>query len=424
MVSRSIKKPASAVLDNPDEHADEATVTEAPTGVEEPTELQQHNVVVQADGMGAAHDQSEAGETTASESASDASPAGADESATANRSDDAPDTLVQQLEHLVRSVGVVEDLSRRAREVATTDLGLYDALVASEGQYADRLAHACAIRDQAREVHGRAFGHEARSAAEPIVAEAERVVGAFTHLASAWRERATAFLDEHPDIQLLLAERQSEQEQARQHEARVARDRRLRALIAACDEATRTGLLQEAHRLVEAVDREFPEQVATIEGLRKNVERQQRCAKDDAARQALAACAEHQARGDLEGAVGVLEQVDVHGLSVDVSQDVFGRWSDACSRLAQTAAATLLRFAPAQGRGLILYADPAYPNGLIVFSSLGMGPGFPQGKVVTDVAVLRRARPFREAAPLPSTSWAGITGASSTTTAPLGPVRH
>src|SRR5438105_12579694 len=84
----------------------------------------------------------------------------------------------------------------------------------------------------------------------------------------------------------------------------------------------------------------------------------------------------------------------------------------------QTAAATLLRFAPAQGRGLILYADPAYPNGLIVFSSLGMGPGFPQGKVVTDVAILRRARQGqrsspdgrgrRDAAPRPATSWGGF----------------
>jgi hypothetical protein len=42
-----------------------------------------------------------------------------------------------------------------------------------------------------------------------------------------------------------------------------------------------------------------------------------------------------------------------------------------------------------------------------VFSSLGLGNGFPQGKVITDVAVLRRARAFREAAPLPQSSWFG-----------------
>jgi hypothetical protein len=131
----------------------------------------------------------------------------------------------------------------------------------------------------------------------------------------------------------------------------------------------------------------------------------------------------HQARGDFEAAVSVLEQVDVHGLSEETSQDVFGRWSDTCSRLAQTAGAALVRFAPAQGRGLILYADPAYPNGLVVFSSLGVGPGFPQGKVVTDVAILRRARPFREASPLPVTSWTS-TGYSVPVPAPAVPIRH
>ena len=178
-----------------------------------------------------------------------------------------------------------------------------------------------------------------------------------------------------------------------------------------------------ARRLVDSIQREFPDQTEAIDALRVRLEQRERAAKDDAARQALAVCAEHQARGDLEGAVNVLEQVEVHGLSVDVSQDVFGRWSDACSRLAQTAAATLLRFAPAQGRGLILYADPAYPNGLIVFSSLGMGPGFPQGKVVTDIAVLRRARPFREAAQIPTTSW-GSFGLSATSSAALSPIRH
>ncbi len=70
-----------------------------------------------------------------------------------------------------------------------------------------------------------------------------------------------------------------------------------------------------------------------------------------------------------------------------------------------------------------MYADPAYPNGLIVFSSLRMGPNFPQSKVVTDVAMLRRARPFREATPLPTTSWAGF-GVTPSSTAALAPVRH
>ena len=336
---------------------------------------------------------------------------------------DATNSLARQLEQIVESVSVVEELSRRAREVASTDLALYDALQASQQQYSERLGQACAIRDQAQDVHQRAFGHDAKNAAAPIVAEADRVVQAFTHLSDAWYRRACNFLDEHPDIQLLLAEREAQEQQARQAEARAARERRLQVLVAAFEEAVGCGVLHEARRILEAISREFPDQTLTTDQFQLNLEQRERKAKDDVARQALAACEEHQARGDLEGAVNQLEQVDVHGLSVEVSQDIFGRWSEACSRLAQTAAATLVRFAPAQGRGLIMYADPAYPNGLIVFSSLGMGPGFPQAKVVTDPAVLRRARPFREAAPLSVTSWTGFGGAPSSTP-PLAPIRH
>jgi len=83
----------------------------------------------------------------------------------------------------------------------------------------------------------------------------------------------------------------------------------------------------------------------------------------------------------------------------------------------------LLRFAPTQGRGLILTRDPLYPNGLVVFSSLGMGPHFPQGRVVTDGTVLGLARPFREAAPLPTLSWSLVT-ASAVPSSLRVPIRH
>src|SRR5262249_46997195 len=267
-------------------------------------------------------------------------------------SEPAPDALAQQLEQLVRSVGVVEELSRRAREVATSDLARYDALLVSRQQYAGRLEQASTIRDQARQALECAFGQEARSAAEPLVVEAERVVHAFTDLAAAWEQRASMFAEEHPDIRQLLIERQAEQEHARKQEAIAARARRLQMLAEGCEDAIEHGLLHEGHRLLEALAREFPEQTSTVQRLRLALQQKQRAEKDSVARQALAVCAEHQARGDLEGAVNTLEQLDVLGLSLEVSQDVFGRWSDACSRLAQTAAATLLRFAPAQGRGL------------------------------------------------------------------------
>jgi hypothetical protein len=333
------------------------------------------------------------------------------------------DTLGRQLEQLVQSVGAVEELSRRARETAAGDLALYEALLASRQQYAERLDQARAIRDQAQAVLERAFGQEARAAARPLLVEAERVLQAFTDLASAWQQRASAFLAEHPDVELLLDERQAEQEQARRREAIAARAHRLAVLVASSDDALGQGLLAEARRLLATLEREFPEETATIDRVRLRLEQRGRAEKDAVARRALAQATEHQARGDLEAAVGVLEQVDVHGLSEDTSQDVFGRWSDTCSRLAQTAGAGLVRFAPAQGRGLILYTDPAYPNGLVVFSSLGMGSGYPQGTVVTDAAVLRRARPFREATPLPVTSWASM-GSSASPPAPAAPIRH
>jgi hypothetical protein len=333
------------------------------------------------------------------------------------------DVLRQQLEQLVQSVSIVEELSRRARETAAGDLALYQALLASQQQYAERLDQACAIRDQAHSVLEHAFGQAARAAAEPLVAEAERVLQAFTQLAVAWQQRASDFLVEHPDVELLLAERRAQEEQARRQETLAARAHRLKLVVASSEEALDQGLLAEGRRLLAALEHEFPGETATIHRLRLKLEQCVRAARDAAAHQALALATEHQARGDLEAAVSVLEQVEVHGLSEEMSQDVFGRWSDTCSRLAQTAGAVLVRFAPAQGRGLILYTDPAYPNGLVVFSSLGMGPGFPQGKVVTDIAVLRRARPFREASPLPVTAWTS-TGYSASVPAPAVPIRH
>jgi hypothetical protein len=44
--------------------------------------------------------------------------------------------------------------------------------------------------------------------------------------------------------------------------------------------------------------------------------------------------------------------------------------------------------------------DPAVPHGLIVFSALGMGPGYPRDKIVSDRLIVERARGFRRAAPL------------------------
>jgi hypothetical protein len=421
MSSRSTSKAATTLVEFDDAHRDNSVMSGATDSHGEQTTTQQ----VEA---GEAYQQSDTVATLGSDisSAVTETQSGVSTVDGPDHTTDPeirPDDLAQQLDELVRSVGVVEELSRRAREAATNDLARYDALLGSQQQYADRLHQARSIADQAHGVLQQAFGHEARAAAQPLVADAERVLRAFADLATAWQEQASAFIAGHPDVELLLAERCTQEERAREQEALAARTRKLEALVQNADAALEQGLINDGRRALAVLERDFADEMTAIERLRLKLSHKIRAEKDAAARQALELAAEHNGRGDLDGAVAVLEQVDVHGLSLDLSEDVFGRWSDACSRLAQAAGAALVRSAPAQGRGLILYSDPAFPNGLVVFSSLGMGPGFPQGTVVSDPAILRRARPFREAAPLPITSWTSPP-TSTTGATPAALIRH
>jgi hypothetical protein len=126
-----------------------------------------------------------------------------------------PELLSRQLNRLVASVVAVEELSRQARELAATDLGLYEGMLASRRQFEQSLGEAQLLRVQAEQVLERAFGQQARATAEPLVSEARQVEQAFAQLAESWQRQADAFLDEHPDVQALLAERRREQEEAR-----------------------------------------------------------------------------------------------------------------------------------------------------------------------------------------------------------------
>jgi hypothetical protein len=144
----------------------------------------------------------------------------------------------------------------------------------------------------------------------------------------------------------------------------------------------------------------------------------------------LVQASELQGRGDFNAAVRLLEAVDVENLSREASEDVFGRWSAACSLLAQTGGLELSRYSPAQGRGIILHKDPSVPYGLVEFSALGMGSSHFEGRVLSaadreGTVIISRARPFR-AAELPaelSVAWYGrsyvTTGDSSSV-----PARH
>jgi hypothetical protein len=349
-----------------------------------------------------------------------------------------PDALAAKLAHLVDSVTQVEDLSRRAREAAVDDLARYEALAASADQYGRGLEQARAICVQVRETRDNSFGLAAKGAAEELVAEAEQVLAAFTQLVAAWKAQESSFLATHPDVDLLVAERQALEAEARRQEAVAALARRRDALLASVDAALAEQVLPEARRALASFEREFPDDLENIRLRRERLQQGIRAEKDLAARQALLLSGQHQAAGDLEAALATLEQVDVHGLSLDVSEDIFGRWCDACSRLAQTTGAWLVRFAPAQGRGLMLLKDPSRPQELQVFSSLGMGSDYPNGVMITPFLdeherrdpvarkraaeapnILRRAREFREATMQPMASWGSFAASS-----PAAPVHH
>jgi hypothetical protein len=335
-----------------------------------------------------------------------------------------PGTLALELERLVRAVVTVEELSQRARDAAATDLEEYTSLVASCRQFEQSLDNATSIRQRAEAVLEHAFGLEARAAAEPLVLDARQVEEAFDGLISTWRSRAELFLQDHADVQSLIAERRQHEERARQQEAAATRRHRLEALLTQAADALAAGLVAEAKSLIAVLREQHPDEHTAAKSLEDRLTLLIRTQKDAVALEALKQSTEHQARGDFEAAVVALENVDVHGLSRDVGEDVFGRWSDACSRMAQAASVPLLRFAPAKGRGIILYRDAQYPNGLVVFSSLGMSNHFPQGKVVTDPIILDRARGFREARPMPDLDGWATFRTSYVAAAPSAPVRH
>ncbi len=340
-----------------------------------------------------------------------------------------PSAISARLKNLVVSIGEVEELSRRAREAAASDLALFNGIAASQHQFEAGLTEARHLSHEAQAVYHRAFGREARAVAEPAVAEACDVEQAFAELADAWRHQAESFLSEHPDVELLLAEQHEQHEEARRHEATRARAQRFQDLVAATDAALRQGQLDDARACLKQLGRDFPGEAARLAPLQERLDHRVRAANDAGARRTLLQAAEFQGRGDFEGAVRLIEAVDVHGLSREASEDVFGRWSAACSLLGQTGGLELLRYSPSQGRGVILHRDPSVPYGLMVFSSLGMGSSYFEGRIVSNTeregsAIVARARPFRAAEPLAELN-SGWYGRSYTTAqAPSTPIRH
>jgi hypothetical protein len=324
----------------------------------------------------------------------------------------APDleTLAARMQTLLAAVLQVEQLSRDAREAAASDLAHYDAMIEALWLLERHREEAARVLDRAEKLAASAFGEQARAAAAPAVVEAcelERMLRQLVELRTA---EATTFKMDHPDVEALVEERRLEAEKTGRQQLEVERARRIDQLVQACELALDQGGLVEARECLRRLEAEFPAQEERIQGLRSRLHQRVQAGRDGGARTVLARAGECLGRGDLEAALAVVEQVDVRGLSPEVNEDVFGLWSQCCSRLAQSAGfdqgpagsqhQALVRFAPTKGRGLILMRDRTVPHGLVVFSSLGMGPGYPRDRIVSDRLIVERARGFRRAAPL------------------------
>jgi hypothetical protein len=170
--------------------------------------------------------------------------------------------------------------------------------------------------------------------------------------------------------------------------------------IVATDGALRQGLLGDARECLHVLSREFPAEADRIRPLRERLDHRVRAANDAAARRVLFQASELQGRGDFVAAVRLLESVEVNSPSRETSEDVFGRWSAACSLLGQTSDLELTRYSPAQGQGVILHTDPSVPYGLVELSSLGMGPSHFAGRIVSraDREVQPSSRELRNSA--------------------------
>ena len=260
--------------------------------------------------------------------------------ATADDHDDGPaprtpdaEALAARVQVLLGAVLEVERLSRRAREAAASDLAHYDALVTARQVLEHHQREAAGIRERAEQLAASAFGQQARAVAASTLAEARQLEQTLGDLAGQRTAEAADFQAEHPDVEALVEERQQQAAEARRRELETERARRLADLLQAGELALRQGALAEAQECLRRLKAEFPSQEEQIAALRTRLHQRAQAARDATARAALEQAAEHQGRGDLEAAVTVLEQLEVRGLSPEVGEDVFGAWSQACSRL-------------------------------------------------------------------------------------------
>lgn len=299
--------------------------------------------------------------------------------------------LLADLEAASATLAAVSRRDQEAKASALRDLERYESLVAQQQEAEKAHERAILVRREAEAIAQTAFADEARATARRVVAVATRAEAAARDLAEQRRpeaERLAAGLD----LERLLAERRRAEEAEKAKAAAAERAGRLAGALAAAREALAAGRLEEARGLLGRLANDNPDD-PDVASLLDTIAQCELAVKATAAEEALwAARREH--RRDPEAAVRLLEGLDVEGLPEELARQVFGEWARACARLCrERGLAEPLRYAPDPGRGAVI-AREAAGDGYAVVSSLGLGPGWPCGKVVGPRQV-RRARPLR-----------------------------
>ena len=316
---------------------------------------------------------------------------------TPERVSDAPPTvpdlhdLLTELQSASATLATIARRDQEARDLALRDLERYDEIVARKREAERAHEQALQVRDQAAKLADGAFADQARTESQRVLAVASRAEQATAQVVERWREEAER-LAAQLDLERLLEERRRQRELEKAKAAEAERARRLAGALAQARAALDAGRFEEARGLLGPVANQNPDN-PEVSSLKTIIAHREMTVKADAVEEVLWE-ARRIYRRDPEAAVARLETLDVDGVPEPLARHVFGEWARACSRLCrERSIAEPLRFAPEPGRGAVLAKDDA-GEGYHVVSSLGMGPSWQKGCVVSERQV-RRARPLR-----------------------------
>jgi hypothetical protein len=309
--------------------------------------------------------------------------------------------LVAQLAGISDDLEAVAREDARARERATIDLARYEALLAERQAGEQALAEARRVRAAAEKFAAEAFSEDARLDAPRRVATARPVELRCTELL-AERTRKIEELASGPYLARVLAERQRVADEQRDHARRVETERaeRISTVLAAVDHALGRDDLDDAHRLIDPLTRQFPND-ADVRRKVDIVQWRLRNWLTAPAEAALRDVSRRPLRNDAEAALARLAELRTSGLPNDLARRVFGLWSNASYRVVQQRGwHEPRREAPHTSRGAV-WARPEPGGPYEVVSSLD-DPNWRPGQLVPEPiackAPLMNAGPHRDLA--------------------------